>query len=66
MFQISNCVTEDGLILLHGVVSGCAEKLNFEQVNLFLKHALEQKEKNTARLTCGILSDLAYTIPETL
>jgi hypothetical protein len=31
-----------------------------------LKHGLEQREKVTARLACGILSDLAYTIPDVL
>lgn len=66
MFQASQTVTEDGLIMLHGVVTGCAQNLDFKDINLFLKHALEQKEKNTARLTCGILSDLAYTMPNVL
>lgn len=52
--------------MLNGVVTSCAHNLNFEDINLYLKHGLEQKEKVTARLTCGILSDLAYTIPDTL
>ena len=38
--------------------------LELHEICQYLKHALESKERVSCRLSCGIISDLAYGKPE--
>ena len=64
LFKQANTVTENGLIIMNGLVNGCSEVLDIKEMCQYLKHALEIKEKVCTRMACGIISDLAYGKPE--
>lgn len=66
IFKQHGSVTEAGLIILNGLASGCPHVLELGEIVQYLKHALDSKEGVSCRLSCGIISDLAYGKPETI
>lgn len=59
LFKQADKVTENGLIALQGAVVGCGEHLDVPEIGQYIKHALESKDKDSAKLACGIISDLS-------
>lgn len=66
MFKQHSNVTEAGLLILGGLASGCPSVLVLGEIPRYLKHALDSKEGVACRLSCGIISDLAYGKPDTI
>ena len=58
-------VTENGLILLNGLINGVGGRIKVEIIGSYLVHSLSQQDDDEiSRLACGIVTDLASELEQ--
>jgi hypothetical protein len=62
MFQIQQRVTENGLLMISGLINGVGAKLDLRDLGGFIFFALKGEDEDAMRIACGLISDLATVL----
>lgn len=62
IFDKMKRVTENGLIILNGLINGLGSRIKIDILGSYIVHSLSQEDDEIARLACGIVIDLANAL----
>ena len=65
MFKQQSKVTENGLLVISGLINGVGKRVSLTEFGTFLTYALKNNgDEGATRLACGIVSDLTSAFGE--
>ena len=62
IFDRMKRVTENGLIILNGLINGVGSRIKIDIIGSYIVHALKQDDDEITRQACGIVIDLANAL----
>lgn len=62
IFDKMKRVTENGLIVLNGLINGVGKRIKIDIIGNYIVHALTHNEDDITRIACGIVIDLANAL----
>jgi hypothetical protein len=66
VFERMKRVTENGLIILNGLINGLGSRIKIDILGNYIVYSLSEGEDDIARLACGIVIDLSNALEENI